>query len=144
RNVALARALQPPHDAVDDTLEPIGIDRPLAQGHLHRAHQLVAIEGFALAGALDHGQLAQLDPLEGGEAGAAVRALPPAAARRGVVGRPRALDLRILVAAERAAHRPPPSPARRLSPATVPPPMPRALLVVAPASESAQDYDSVP
>ena len=45
--------------------------------------QLVAVERHAPAGALDHGQLAQLHPLEGGEAAAAIRADAAAADRGG-------------------------------------------------------------
>src|SRR3546814_12364496 len=65
--------------------------------------------GLALAGRLHHRQLAELHPLEGREAGPAVRALPAAPDRRVVLGRPRVLYLRVLVTAKRTAHGPPSS-----------------------------------
>ena len=45
-----------------------GVDRALAAGDRDRAVELVAIERLAPVLALDHGQLAQLDALERGEA----------------------------------------------------------------------------
>src|SRR3546814_17210287 len=65
--------------------------------------------GLALAGRLHHRQLAELHPLEGREAGPAVRTLPAAPDRRVVLGRPRVLYLRVLVTAKRTAHGPPSS-----------------------------------
>src|SRR4051795_2404939 len=59
------------------TLSPSkGTARALAQGDLRRAHQLVAIKRYAAAVALDHGELAQLHPLEGREAEIAGHAHP--------------------------------------------------------------------
>ena len=87
------------HDAVDHALDALGIDGALAQRDLHRAHQLVAIERHALAGALDDGELAQLHALEGGEAAAAIRADAPAPNSRVVIGGSRILDLGVEIAA---------------------------------------------
>src|SRR5207247_4798671 len=52
----------------------------------------------------EHWQLAELHPLEGREAGAAIGAEAAAPDRAAVVGRPRILDLGIIGAAERTAH----------------------------------------
>src|SRR5579871_2387303 len=104
RNLALARAFQAPDDAVDDAVEAIGIDRTLAQGDPHRTHHLFTVEGFALTIGLDHRQFAQLHPLEGGEAGTAVRTLPAPADRGVVVRRPRVFHLGVFVAAEGTTH----------------------------------------
>ena len=89
---------------IEGSVDPLRVDRPLLQGDVDRAQQLVPVEGLALAAALEHGQLAQLDAFEGGEARGAVRALPTPPDRRVVLGRPRILDLGILVSAERATH----------------------------------------
>ena len=70
-DLALARAFEPAHDAVDHALDALGLDRPLAQRERDRARELVAVERHALAVLLHHGELAQLHPLEGGEARAA-------------------------------------------------------------------------
>ena len=93
RDLALAGALELAHDAVDHALDPLGLDRALAQRDLDRAHQLVAVERHRAGRSLDHGQLAQLHPLEGREAAAAVRADAAAADRGAVLGRPRVLHL---------------------------------------------------
>src|SRR5690349_4536837 len=77
RDVGLARAFELTHDRVDDALDAVGLDRPFAQRGLHRARQLVAIEGLALAVLLDHGELAQLHALEGREARRAIGAETP-------------------------------------------------------------------
>src|SRR5690606_3031971 len=100
-----AHALQAADDAVDDPLDALGIDRPLAAGDADRAHELVAIEGLALAAALVHGQLSQLDPLEGRESRSAIGALPPPPDRRVVLGRSRVLHLSIVMTAKRTPHR---------------------------------------
>src|SRR5262249_2692380 len=71
---------------------------------LHGAHQLLAVEGLALTARFDHGELAQLDPLEGREPGAAIGALAPPADRCVVVRGPRVLDLGVFIAAERTTH----------------------------------------
>src|SRR3546814_15492404 len=82
------------------------VDRTLRQRQRHGAQQLVAVEGLALAGRLHDGQLAELHPLEGGEARAAVRALTAPADGGVVLRRPRILNLRVLVTAKRTAHEP--------------------------------------
>ena len=83
RDVALALALELAHDAVDHALDPLGLDRALAQGDLDRAHELVAVEGRAPAVLLDDREFAQLHALEGREAAAAIGADAAAADRRG-------------------------------------------------------------
>src|SRR3546814_14767107 len=80
------------------------VDRTLRQRQRHGAQQLVAVEGLALAGRLHDGQLAELHPLEGGEARAAVRALTAPADGGVVIRRPRILNLRVLVTAKRTAQ----------------------------------------
>jgi hypothetical protein len=61
--------------------------------------QLVAVERRAAAVLLHHRQFAQLHALEGGEAAAAIGTNAAAADRRGILGRPRVLHLRIETAA---------------------------------------------
>jgi hypothetical protein len=97
-------ALELANDAVDHALDPVGIDRALAQRDLDGADQLVTLERNAPARALDDHQLAQLDPLEGREPAAAVRADPAAANRRMVVGGAGILDLRVSESAKWATH----------------------------------------
>src|SRR3954452_4064580 len=87
RNLALARALELEHHRVDHALDLLGLDRALAQGDMDRARELVALEGLALPVLLDHGELAQLDALEGGEARRTVRTEAPPADRGAIVGR---------------------------------------------------------
>src|SRR5262245_6363444 len=108
RDLGLARAFQAPNDAVDHALQPVLVDWPLAQRDLHRTQQLLAIERLALAVALHNDQLAQLDTFEGGEARAAVGALPPPADGGVIVRRSGVFDLGILVSAKRTAHSRPP------------------------------------
>src|SRR5262249_40523425 len=74
-DLVLARAFQAPDDTVDDALQPLAVDRPLAQRDLHRPEQLLAIERLALAGALYHHELTQLHALERREPRAAIGAL---------------------------------------------------------------------
>ena len=82
----------------------VGLDRPLAERHLDRAPELVAVERDAAAGALEHGELAQLHALEGGEAFAAFSAIT-ASPDRGVIFRgPRVLDLCVDFAAMGTPH----------------------------------------
>src|SRR6185369_9898167 len=76
-NLRLAAAFEFAHDRGDHFFDSLGIDRAFAQGDLQRAHQLVTVERHAPAVALDHGQFAQLHPLEGGEAEIAGYADPP-------------------------------------------------------------------
>src|ERR1700712_5249976 len=104
RNLRLAAALELTHDRRDHLLDPFGIDRPLAQGYLQRAHQLVAVEGHPAAVALDHRQLAQLYPLECREAKIAGDADPAAPDHRGIFGRTRVLHLRIETVAAGTSH----------------------------------------
>src|SRR4051794_13550993 len=89
RYLALARALELANHRVDDALDLLGLDRPLAQGDMDRAREFVALERLALPVLLDHRQLAQLDALEGGEARRAIRAEAAPTDRRAIVGRPR-------------------------------------------------------
>src|SRR5258707_4602125 len=102
--LGLAGALELAHDRVDDALDALGLHRPLADRDVDRARELVAVEGLALSVLLDHGELAQLHALEGGEARRAIGTEAPASDRRAVLGRARILHLGILAAAERTAH----------------------------------------
>ena len=70
-NIGCTGAFELADDRRNHPLDPVGIDRPLAQRDLDRTHQLVAIEGHPPPRSLDDLQLAQLRPLEGGEAAAA-------------------------------------------------------------------------
>ena len=81
-----------------------GVDVALAAGVADRALELGAVERLALAVLLDHGEVAQLDPLEGGEARAAALALPPPPDRRAVFRRAAVLHLAVFMRAERTAH----------------------------------------
>src|SRR3954454_25359838 len=69
-----------------------------------RAGQLVAVEGFALAVLLGNGEVAQLDALEGREAGTASLTLTPPPDRRPVFRGTAVLHLAVFVRAEGAAH----------------------------------------
>src|ERR1700761_8923638 len=104
RDFALAHAFQLAHDFRHHLVDPFGLDRALAAGDLHRSQKLVAIERHAPAVALDHGELAQLHALEGGEAEIAGEADAAAADDRRILRRPRILDLGIEASAARTAH----------------------------------------
>src|SRR5882757_1482975 len=103
-NLRLAAAFQLAHDRGHHLLDPFRIDRPLAQRYLQRAHQLVAVERHTAAVALDHGQFAQLHPLEGREAEIAGDTDPPPPDHGGILGGARILDLRIETVAAGTAH----------------------------------------
>src|SRR6185437_2366115 len=105
-DVALPARLELADDAVDDALDALLLDRPLAQRDADRAGELVAVERHPPLVGLHHGQLAQLDPLDCGEALAAGAAEAAAADRGTVLGRTAVLHLRVVMAAERAAHPP--------------------------------------
>src|SRR5262249_6916780 len=107
RHFVFAHIFQLARDLGDHLLDALGIDRALAQRYLDRAHQLVAVERHAAAVTLDHGQLAQLDPFEGGKAEIA-RETHAAPANNGrVFRRPRILHLGVEASATRATHRSP-------------------------------------
>ena len=106
RDLAFAEAFQLAHDFRHHLVDAFRIDRSLAAGDLHRAQQLVAVERHAPAVALDHRQLAQLHPLEGGEAEIAGQADAAAADDRRILRRPRILHLGIEAVAARTAHLP--------------------------------------
>src|SRR6266849_882082 len=103
--LALPRTLELTDHRIDDAFDLFRLDRALAQGDVDRTGQLVALEGFALPVLLDHRQLAELHALEGGEPGGAVRTETPSADGRAIIGRSRVLDLGVLKAAKRTAHR---------------------------------------
>src|SRR5579875_866332 len=103
-DLGLAGAFELADDRVDRALDALALDRALAQRDLDRACQLVALERLALAVFLDHGELAKLHPLEGGEARGAVGTEPPPPDRGPLVGRPRVLHLGVFASAERTAH----------------------------------------
>ena len=88
----------------DHALDHVGIDRPLAQRDLDRAHQLVAIERHAPARSLDDLQLAQLHALESGETAAAIRAIAAPPDGRAVLGGTAVLHLGFALAAIGTAH----------------------------------------
>src|SRR5260370_42685616 len=100
----LARAFELAHQRIDHALDPLGLDRPLAQGDIDRASQLLPVERLALVVLFQHGQFAQLHPLEGGEARRAIAAEPASPNRAAIVGRPRILYLRVIRTAERTPH----------------------------------------
>ena len=104
RHFAFAQTFQLADDLRHHLLDPLRLDRALAQRNRQRAHQLVAIERHAPAVALDHHKLAQLHALEGGEAEIAGQADAAAADRGRILGRPRVLHLGIEGAAARTAH----------------------------------------
>src|SRR5271169_2182017 len=104
RDIGLARTLQLPHQRVDNAFHSLRLERALAQRNVDRSGQLVSVEGFAVPIFLDHGQLAQLHPLESREAGAAIWAEPPASDRTAIVCRTRILYLGVIGSAKRTAH----------------------------------------
>src|ERR1700761_3962981 len=59
-NIAFARCLELADDRIDDALDALLLDRPLAQRDADRARQLVAIEWHPAMIGLHHGQFAQL------------------------------------------------------------------------------------
>src|SRR5258706_3239265 len=95
RNFGFAAAFKLAHDGRNHLIDPLRTDRPLAQGDLHRAHQLVAIERHPAAVALDHREFAQLHAFESGEAEIAGDANPPPPDHGGILGWTRVLHLRI-------------------------------------------------
>src|SRR5438477_427615 len=99
----------PRRPSISASCMKLRFDRPLAQGDLHRAHQLVAIERHPAAVALDHRELAQLHPLERGEAEIAGDTYPPPPDNRGILGRTGVLYLGIETVAAWAAHAATPS-----------------------------------
>src|ERR1051325_1860880 len=103
-NLGFARAFELAHQGIDDALDPLRLDRPFSQRDVDRAGELIAVERLTLPIFLDDGQLAQLNPLEGGEAGGAIRTEPAPPYPRPIVGRPRILDLGVIRAAERTTH----------------------------------------
>src|SRR5262249_6498243 len=101
---ALALALELAHDLGYRLLDALGLDWALAQRDLHRAQELVAVERYAAAVALDHHQLAQLHALERRKAEIAGDADAAAPDDGGILRRPRILHLRIEAAAIGTAH----------------------------------------
>src|SRR5690606_15362595 len=88
---AFARGLDLPLDPRHELVEPFLRYPALAAGEGDRLLELGAVERFPPVAALDHRDLAQLHPLERGEAPAAALALAAAADRGVVLGRPRIL-----------------------------------------------------
>src|SRR5207237_6295739 len=76
---------------------------------LNRAHQVVAVQRESAAVAVDHRELAQLHPLERGEAEIAGDTYPPPPDNRGILGRTGVLYLGIETVAAWAAHAATPS-----------------------------------
>jgi hypothetical protein len=104
-HLAVALGLDPAHDPVHEPLDGVLVHAALPGRDADRAGQLLAVEGHAPAVLLEHRELAQLHPLEGGEARRAGGALAPPADRTPLLGGPGVLHLRVLGPAERAAHR---------------------------------------
>ncbi len=103
-NLVIARGFELALDARHQPFNPRAIDRAFAARDLDAAHQLFAVEGFAPAVGLEDGNFAQLNPLEGGEARAAVFALAPATDGGAVLGRAAVLHLAVFMSAIGAAH----------------------------------------
>src|SRR5690348_18379520 len=93
---------EPTLDPGDHPVDLVGGNVALARRVTDRARELVALERLALAGLLDHGEVAQLDPLECREARAACFALAPAADGGAVLAWPAVLYLAVFMGAERA------------------------------------------
>src|SRR5580658_10697633 len=55
RDIGLARAFQLADDRIDHPLDPLGLDRALADRSVDRARELFPLERFTLAVLLDHG-----------------------------------------------------------------------------------------
>src|SRR5256886_17527367 len=104
RNRGSPAAFKLAHDGRDHLLDSLRIDRALAQGDLHRAHQLVTIERYPAAVALDHREFAQQHPLKGGEAEIAGDANPPPSDHCGILAWTRVLYLRIETVAAGTSH----------------------------------------
>jgi butyrate kinase len=85
-------------------VDPVAVDGALLSGQQHRLHQLVALERLALAIGLDDVEIAQLHPLERGEARATGRALPAPADGPAILGGTGVLHLGVMMTAKRAAH----------------------------------------
>src|SRR5688572_7731637 len=92
----VAPSFQLPLNAGYQALDLGRIDVAFAAGMAYRTLQLGAVERFALAVLLDHRQVAQLDPLEGGEARPAAFALAAAADRGAVLARAAVFYLAVL------------------------------------------------
>src|SRR6516162_547917 len=103
-NLGFAPALKLADNGRDHLLDPLRLNRALAQRDLHGSYQLVAIERHAAAVALHHGEFAKLHAFESGEAEVAGDADPPPPDHRGILGRTGVLDLRIEAVAAWTAH----------------------------------------
>jgi hypothetical protein len=105
RNLGFSRAFQLADKAVNETVDPLRLDRALSQSDRDRFRKFVAIKQHFAPGALDDRQLAKLNALERRETAATVgaHAAPPDGSV--FVRRPAVFDLAILASAERTAHR---------------------------------------
>src|SRR5262249_61621924 len=103
-DVAFADALELADDLRHHLINALRIDRPFAQRDLHRPQELVAVERYAPAIALDHNQFAQLHPLESRETEIAAQTDPATADDGRILGRPRILQLGIAASTTRPAH----------------------------------------
>src|SRR5262249_54313740 len=83
-DLRFAETLKTALDAVDDALDALLVDRPLAASREDRAGNFIAVEGNALAILLHNHQFAKLDTLKGREPRATGRA-EPSASNGGVV-----------------------------------------------------------
>src|SRR6516165_4378213 len=103
-DIRLARTLQLPHQRIDDALDPFGFDGAFPQRDVDGASKLISVKRFALPVFLDNRQLAQLDTLEGREAGRTIRTEPPAPDSATIIRRPGVLYLSVIGPAKRTAH----------------------------------------
>src|SRR5690606_17317497 len=108
RDVGVAQAFQAPHDPADHLIDAFRVDGALLHRDADRTFQLGTVEILALARGFDDDKIAQLDPFIGGEPATTGRAKATTADRHVILRGPRVLHLRVDVAAEWAAHRPPP------------------------------------
>src|SRR6476646_15443 len=100
----VALGLEAALNAADEPFDLLGRDVALAGRMADRSGELVAVERLALAILLDHREVAQLDPLEGREAGDACLVRTRGADRGAVFVRPAVLNLAVCVRAEGTAH----------------------------------------
>ena len=91
-------------NAADQSVDLGRVDIALAGRMTDRALQLGPVERLALAVLLDDREVAQLDPLEGREAGPARLALTAAANGGAILARPAVFYLAVFMGAKGAAH----------------------------------------
>jgi hypothetical protein len=103
-NIAFTDAFQAADDAADHTLDAFGLDGPLSERDLHRAHELVPVERHPPRVFLNNRQFTQLHPFERRKARTARTAITAPANGGVVLRRPGILHLRVAVSAIRTFH----------------------------------------